>query len=302
MLCPRCRTVNAAGQVRCVRCGTPLAYAPASYQAQRMPAGSSDSGIPIWAFGMVGAIVLLACTLILLMLAVAARTTPAQTAGLNPVPTTIVPTNMPTTVPSSPTFIPSVTPRPTDRVPSTSTLPPTVTPLPPTRTPTATPVPPTWTPTATPAPPTWTPTLPPEGLTVGRTAPNFTLKDSSGRTVSLRDFRGKPVIINFWASWCTYCRSEMSDLNALYLDSKSKQLVVLSVNTDDSNRSAAEQFVREKKLAFLILWDENNAVNRLYNIRGLPTSFFIDATGVIRAVVVGAMSRETMNARVALIY
>jgi peroxiredoxin len=94
----------------------------------------------------------------------------------------------------------------------------------------------------------------------------------------------------------------MSDLNALYLDSKSKQLVVLSVNTDDSNRSAAEQFVREKKLAFLILWDENNAVNRLYNIRGLPTSFFIDATGVIRAVVVGSMSRETMNAKVALIY
>jgi len=151
-------------------------------------------------------------------------------------------------------------------------------------------------------PPTFTPTLPPEGLTVGHTAPNFTLKDSSGRTVSLRDFRGKPVIINFWASWCTYCRSEMSDLNALYLDSQSKQLVVLSVNTDDSNRSAAEQFVREKKLAFLILWDENNAVNRQYNIRGLPTSFFIDATGVIRAVVVGAMSRETMNAKVALIY
>jgi peroxiredoxin len=229
---------------------------------------------------MVGAIVLLACTLILLMLAVAARITPAQTAGLNPVPTTIVPTNMPTTVPSSPTFIPSVTPRPTDRVPSTSTLPPTVTPL----------------------PPTWTPTLPPEGLTVGRTAPNFTLKDSSGRTVSLRDFRGKPVIINFWASWCIPCRSEMPDLNALYLDSQNKQLIVLGVNTDDSNRSAAEQFVREKNLAFLILWDTNNAVKRQYNLRALPTSFFIDATGVIRAIVEGSMLRETMNAKVALIY
>lgn len=94
----------------------------------------------------------------------------------------------------------------------------------------------------------------------------------------------------------------MPDLNALYLASQSKQLVVLGVNTDDSNRSAAEQFVREKNLAFLILWDESNAVNRQYDLRAYPTSFFIDSTGVIRAVVVGSMSRETMNAKVALIY
>lgn len=286
MLCPRCRTMNAANQTRCVRCGLPLGYAPLPHQAQRMPAKSG--GIPVWAYGMIGAIVLLACMLIFLMLAMAARTTPTQTASSNPAPATTRPTIMP----SSPTVVPSATLRPTTPIPLTPTM----------LRPTVTPKPPTLTPTLTPVPPSPTPTPPPEGLTVGRTAPNFTLKDSSGRTVSLKDFRGKPVIINFWASWCVYCRSEMSDLNDLYLDSQGKQLVVLGVNTEDSNRRAAEQLIREKKLAFLILWDESNAVNRQYNLKAYPTSFFIDATGVIRAVVFGAMSRETMNSKVTLIY
>jgi peroxiredoxin len=145
-----------------------------------------------------------------------------------------------------------------------------------------------------------TPTV---GVKLGQIAPDFALRDSSGRTTSLAGLRGKPILLNFWASWCGPCRSEMSDLNALYTDASARQgLIVLAVNTGDKDRAGAESFIRKQGLRFPILWDESNQVNKQYNIRAIPTSFFIDRTGLIHAIRVGSMSRKDMDARAQLIY
>ncbi len=143
----------------------------------------------------------------------------------------------------------------------------------------------------------------PVGFRIGDVAPDFTLRNTNGREVSLSGFRGQPVIINFWASWCTYCRVEMLELNALYKDESVRHgLVVLAVDTLDSDRLSAESFIINKAFSFTVLWDENNRVANQYDVRALPVSFFVDRSGIIRAYRPGAMPREEMREKAESIY
>ncbi len=141
------------------------------------------------------------------------------------------------------------------------------------------------------------------GIKVGQIAPDFSLRDSAGNTIRLFGLRGRPVIVNFWASWCGPCRNEMPDLNALYKDNAgARNLYVLAVNTGDSNRSAAETFIRDKGLAFTVVWDEGSRVGKQYRVNAIPMTYFIDRTGVIRAISTGSLSRSAMDERARLIY
>lgn len=143
----------------------------------------------------------------------------------------------------------------------------------------------------------------PVGYRVGDRAPDFSLVNIDGRTVSLGGLRGHPVIINFWASWCTYCRVEMPELDALYKEESARHgLIVLAVNTLDSDRLSAESLIVTRGFSFTVLWDENNRVGTMYDVRSLPASFFIDRTGIIRAYSPGAMSRDDMRDKAGLIY
>jgi peroxiredoxin len=143
----------------------------------------------------------------------------------------------------------------------------------------------------------------PVGYRVGEKAPDFILRNTNGRQVSLGGFRGQPLLINFWASWCTYCRVEMPELDALYKeDSVRHSLVVLAVDTLDSDRLSAESFIIGKAFSFTVLWDENNRVASQYDVRGLPASFFIDRDGIIRAYSPGAMGRDEMREKAELVY
>ncbi len=144
-----------------------------------------------------------------------------------------------------------------------------------------------------------TPTV---GTRAGQLAPDFALRDSQQRTVRLSSFRGKPVIVNFWASWCPPCRSEMPDLNALFLGARSQGLVVIAVNTGDSDGSGAQAFAREQNLQFTIVWDEGTRLGDQYRVRALPTSLFVDRQGIIRMVVTGTMSRSRMETGASRIY
>ena len=106
---------------------------------------------------------------------------------------------------------------------------------------------------------------------------------------------GKVVVVNFWATWCLPCREETPALEKAYEQYKDSGMVILGVNlTDQDSISEVESFVQEFKLTYPILLDRDGTVsNSLYQIRGLPTTFFVNREGIIRTVVVGGPMSET---------
>ncbi len=122
---------------------------------------------------------------------------------------------------------------------------------------------------------------------VGKLAPNLQLSDLKGQSVSLRDFRGRPVLINFWASWCGPCRAEMPYIQQIFEEWSDRGLVILSIDIGESP-STVEGFMQSYNLSFPVLLDVNKSVALKYNVRFIPTSFLIDEGGIIKAVKIGA--------------
>lgn len=134
----------------------------------------------------------------------------------------------------------------------------------------------------------------------GFAAPDFTLELLGGGEVTLSELRGKPVVVNLWASWCPPCRAEMPAIQKVYQDYQDLGLVVLGVNTtNQDNEADAAAFVRQYGLTFPIPLDRDGSVSARYELRGLPTTFFIDRKGMIRSVVVGGpMSEAVIRSKV----
>jgi peroxiredoxin len=141
---------------------------------------------------------------------------------------------------------------------------------------------------------------PPPSPREGFSAPDFTLETLAGEQVALSDLRGKVVLVNFWASWCPPCRAEMPAIERVYRSHKDLGLEVLAINTtNQDDRAAAAAFVQEFGLTFPVPLDLTGAVSASYNLRGLPSTYFIDKQGVIRSVVVGGpMSGALIQSRV----
>lgn len=131
------------------------------------------------------------------------------------------------------------------------------------------------------------------GLYVGQQAPDFELQTLSGETVRLSDFRGKRVMVNFWATWCPPCRAEMPDMEKFY---NAKDVEILAVNLTDTETSigAIENFVDEFELTFPILLDSNLDVSFLYKIQPIPTTFMVDSNGIIRFHAFSALNYDLM--------
>lgn len=127
-------------------------------------------------------------------------------------------------------------------------------------------------------------------------APDFALMTPDDKQVALSDYRGKVVLINFWATWCPPCRTEMPDIRDASL-AHPDNFIVLAVNNGES-AEAANRFAQLFNLPFPILLDRDGAVARKYNVQGLPTSFFIDRAGIVRAANMGAMSRAYIQAQI----
>mgnify|MGYP001601725138 CR=1 FL=1 len=125
-----------------------------------------------------------------------------------------------------------------------------------------------------------------------RQAPEFALPDLSGQTVSLASLRGKPVLINFWATWCDSCRVEMPDLEELSRRSGGR-FSVIGVSMDE-NQSAVPPFVKEHKVTFPILYSDGK-VSAAYAVRGLPAAFLIDDEGRIARRWVGAVDVRSVE-------
>ena len=129
----------------------------------------------------------------------------------------------------------------------------------------------------------------------GFPAPDFTLDTLDGGQMTLSDLRGQVVMINLWTSWCPPCRAEMPAIDNIYQANRGKGLEVLAVNsTFQDSESAAAAFAQEFGLSFPILLDRDGAVSRRYQLQALPTTYFIDRKGIIRAVVPGGPMSETL--------
>jgi thiol-disulfide isomerase/thioredoxin len=133
---------------------------------------------------------------------------------------------------------------------------------------------------------------------VGHLAPDFVLKDLDGNTIRLSDLRGKMVFINFWATWCPPCRAEMPEIEAVHQEYKDKGVVVLGVDISEPE-STVRQYVQQGGFSWPIVLDSTGKVARDYQIAAIPTSFFLDREGVIRAVNVGAMTSRAMEEKLA---
>ncbi|MBC8061285.1 MAG: TlpA family protein disulfide reductase [Clostridiaceae bacterium] len=125
-------------------------------------------------------------------------------------------------------------------------------------------------------------------------APDFTLKDLNGNEVSLVDYRGKNVYLNFWATWCPPCRSEMPEIEKLYQETKDGDLVILAIDIGEDNKTVTN-FIKENQYNFKVLLDEKNEIASAYGISSIPVSLFIDKDGYIVNQQIGAMSLEQMK-------
>jgi peroxiredoxin len=106
---------------------------------------------------------------------------------------------------------------------------------------------------------------------------DFTLTELGGKTWTLKDLRGKVVLVNFWATWCPPCRKEMPDLEALYAQFKDQGLVILAIS--DENAVKVRPFVAEQKVTYPILLDPGRKVNELFQVQGIPKTFVYDRGG-----------------------
>ncbi len=122
---------------------------------------------------------------------------------------------------------------------------------------------------------------------IGKLAPQFELADVNGEKVALSQWRGKVILMNFWATWCGPCKAEMPSLNNLFLAFKNDGLIVLAIAIDTSEKPV-QSFIKDKALAFPVLMDKDQEVYfDQYAVLGLPTSFLIDRDGIIRETIRG---------------
>jgi peroxiredoxin len=129
---------------------------------------------------------------------------------------------------------------------------------------------------------------------VGQVAPDFELTTLDGKTVKLSDYEGKPVVLNFWASWCTPCRDEFPELRDAYAQADGKWALV-GVNSQDFVKSDGKKFAKDQKATWPNGFDGDSVVSGAYGVKQLPQTFFIDKQGVIRAHLFGGLTADSLQ-------
>ena len=135
---------------------------------------------------------------------------------------------------------------------------------------------------------------------VGREAPDFRVQGLDGEFYQLSDFRGRPVWINFWASWCPPCRAENPDIQAVYEANRADGLVVLGIAIGEDD-GTVRGYAERTDLTYTIGLDRGTDMAAAYRIVGIPTHFFIDRDGILREWRIGSMNQKTMERKVAVI-
>ncbi|APC47209.1 thiol:disulfide interchange protein [Virgibacillus halodenitrificans] len=132
-----------------------------------------------------------------------------------------------------------------------------------------------------------------EGTEIGDTAPDFELVSTNEEKVKLSDYRGKKVMLNFWATWCPPCREEIPAMQNFY---EEKEIVILAVNLTqtEAKKQDVVDFMEMHRVTFPVLLDEASEVSNKYRIQPIPTTYMIDSQGKIRFKAYGAMTYEQM--------
>ena len=121
------------------------------------------------------------------------------------------------------------------------------------------------------------------GLAPGNNPPQFELKNLNGEVASLASFKGKTVLLNFWASWCGPCRQEMPLLDAMSQRYSAAGFVLLGIDVEEDNTDA-KKIVKDLKISYPILFDTENKVSKLYSVETMPTTVMVDKKGKIRFI------------------
>ena len=136
------------------------------------------------------------------------------------------------------------------------------------------------------------------------TAPDFTVYDIDGNEVKLSDYFGKPIVLNFWASWCGPCKSEMPEFNEMYSELDG-EVIFLMVNMTDGSRETVEsasEYVSEEGFSFPVMYDTAQDAAYTYAVYSLPTTYFLDEEGYLIARAVGAIDKDTLQQGIDMIY
>jgi peroxiredoxin len=134
-------------------------------------------------------------------------------------------------------------------------------------------------------------------IQIGDEAPNFLLRDLSGNVRSLSQYRGKVVLLNFWATWCGPCRVEMPAMEQLYRTLPRAEFEILAVSTDSQGEAVTRPFQREMGFTFPILHDSEYRVGLTYGARSIPVTFMVDRRGIVRQKIFGARDWDSPEAR-----
>ncbi len=131
--------------------------------------------------------------------------------------------------------------------------------------------------------------IPPSSPQESKIAPDFTLTDLKGESVSLKAFKGKPILLNFWASWCGACRYEMPYFQTIFTEKT--EVILLTINIKESQHTVSD-FMKRNNYTFPVLLDSDGKVSQKYQIQAIPVTFLIDKNGIIKGVKVGAFQNK----------
>jgi peroxiredoxin len=132
---------------------------------------------------------------------------------------------------------------------------------------------------------------------ISKPAPDFEVRNLENQMVKLSDFKGKVLLLNFWATWCGACKEEMSSMQNLYSSLKADGVEVLAISIDRWNEDRIQEYVKDNHLTFPVLLDQDQKVRKKYHVMGLPTSYLIDGEGNIRGYASGARTWDSPDSQ-----
>ncbi len=133
------------------------------------------------------------------------------------------------------------------------------------------------------------------GIEIGNKIPDFVLHDLNLKKREIKEFRGKPIVLNFWATWCPPCREEMPTVQSFYEKNREKGVEVIAVSVDqDSNKKVAE-FIKESGYSFPVYYDYGSILSRTFFISSIPTTYFINSKGIIVDKKIGGFDWNTID-------